>query len=172
MNEPRILIAGIGNIFFRDDAFGVDVARKLAGRAWPDGVQVVDFGIRGLDLAYALLEQYEAAILVDAVRRDGPPGTIHVLDVTDQSTPASEAPMADAHSLDPWKVLKLAKGLGCALRRIYLVGCEPKCVDMDEEIMEMSEPVRAAVDDAVEIINLLVERIRGEIAADRVTASS
>ena len=81
MTRPaRILIAGIGNIFLGDDAFGVEVARRLVRRRLPDGVRVVDFGIRGLDLTYALLDGYEAVILVDAAPRGGPPGTLYVLE--------------------------------------------------------------------------------------------
>src|SRR4051794_34789691 len=81
MSRPRILIACVGNIFLGDDAFGVEVARRLSGRPLPEGVRVVDLGIRGLDLAYALLDAYEAVILVDAAPRGNPPGTLVTLDV-------------------------------------------------------------------------------------------
>src|SRR6516225_7125141 len=80
MEQPRILVAGIGNIFLGDDAFGVEVARRLAARPQPDGVRVADFGIRGIDLTYALLDGYETVILVDATPRGGQPGTLYVIE--------------------------------------------------------------------------------------------
>src|SRR5262245_6478454 len=105
MNGRGTLIAGIGNIFLGDDAFGVEVAQRLAGHVLPDSVYVVDFGIRGLDLAYALLDGYDAAILVDAMPRGGAPGTLYV--VEPECNGPSEA-MIEAHALDPAKVLRLA----------------------------------------------------------------
>ncbi len=114
MSSGNILIAGIGNIFFGDDAFGVEVARGLAGRSLPDGIKVIDFGIRGLDLAYALLDQYAAVILVDAVPRGGAPGTLYVLEPDLDSADGAEesAAMLEPHALDPHKVLRLARSLG------------------------------------------------------------
>src|SRR5271165_3610783 len=110
MRPGRILIGGIGNIFFGDDAFGVEVARRLSGRPLPEGVRVVDFGIRGLDLAYALLDPYDAVILVDAVPRGGQPGTLYVLEPELDAVDAPP-PMVEPHALDPWKVLHLAQSL-------------------------------------------------------------
>src|SRR5947209_6163179 len=81
MTQPRLLVAGVGNIFLGDDAFGVEVVQRLLRRPQPDGVRVVDFGIRGLDLSYALLDGYEAVILVDAAPRGAPAGTLHVLEL-------------------------------------------------------------------------------------------
>src|SRR6202030_732892 len=78
--KERILIAGIGNIFLGDDAFGVEVVRRLAARKLPDAIRVVDFGIRGFDLAYALMEGYEITILVDATPRGGQPGTLYTIE--------------------------------------------------------------------------------------------
>ena len=112
MKPPRILIAGIGNIFFGDDAFGVEVVRRLAGRAMPDGVRVVDFGIRGIDLAYALTDGCDVVILVDAVQRGGAPGT-RVPDRTGSGRRRTcRPPSMEPHSLDPWRVLGLARSLG------------------------------------------------------------
>ncbi len=65
----RVLVAGVGNIFLGDDGFGVEVARQLAGETGPAGVAVADFGIRGVHLAYQLLEGYDALILIDATAR-------------------------------------------------------------------------------------------------------
>src|SRR5437868_14687112 len=76
----RILIACIGNIFLGDDGFGVEVAQRLSSREYPEGVQVVDFGIRGMELAYTLLDDYDTLILVDAVPRGSPAGTLYLIE--------------------------------------------------------------------------------------------
>ena len=114
--SPRILIACIGNILLRDDAFGVAVARRLAGRSWPDGVRVVDFGIRGFDLALALLDKAtDVAILVDAAPRGEPPGTLYVIEPEWEDADPSAGPAGleiETHSLDPVKVLRLVSALG------------------------------------------------------------
>jgi hydrogenase maturation protease len=162
MSTGRILIAGIGNIFFGDDAFGVEVARRLAGRPLPEAVRVVDFGIRGLDLAYALLDAHDAVILVDAVSRGGQPGTLYVLEPEFDAAEAPDgpAPLVEPHALDPWKVLHLARSLGATLDRVLLVGCEPGPIDPDDLRMEMSQPVQAAVGGAVRLIESLVTQAR------------
>ena len=163
MTCPRILIAGIGNIFFGDDAFGVEVARRLAGRPLPEGVSVVDFGIRGLDLTFALLDAYEAVILVDAVARGGPPGTLYVIEPEPDGVddPISPGPMVDLHTLDPQKVLRLARAMGGMVERVLLVGCEPGPPAPDDDLqMGMSGPVQAAVEEAVCLTEKLVSQIR------------
>jgi hydrogenase maturation protease len=163
MNHPRILIAGIGNIFLGDDAFGVEVAQRLATRPQPDGVRVIDFGIRGLDLAYALLDPYEAVILVDATPRGGTPGTLYVIepDADDAADPSEIA--FEGHGLDPAKVLRLADVMGERVRRVLVVGCEPATRD-DDETMELSEPVRAAIHEAVRMVeSLAVRLLHGEL---------
>ena len=139
MSVDRILIAGIGNIFFGDDAFGSEVAERLLRRPQPEGVRVVDFGIRGLDLAYTLLNQYEAVILVDAVPRGGQPGTLYVLE---PEKPTADTPdsLVEAHGMDPVKVLRLASAMGGQLGRVLLVGCEPHTpADPDDMQLEMSD---------------------------------
>src|SRR5262245_7669015 len=127
MSNRRILIAGVGNIFFGDDAFGVEVARRLAERPLPEGVTVVDFGTRGLDLTYALLDGYEAVILVDAAPRGGAPGTLYVLEPDpEQVGPDQPVPMGELHGLEPHKVLRLARAPGGPVERVVIVGCEPQ----------------------------------------------
>jgi hydrogenase maturation protease len=122
----HILIAGIGNIFFGDDAFGVEVARQLSQRPLPEGVSVVDFGIRGLDLTYALLDDYSVVILVDAVQRGGQPGTLYVIEPTlDRTTDAMSGFLVEAHAMDPVRVFRLASILGGQVERLLIVGCEP-----------------------------------------------
>jgi hydrogenase maturation protease len=155
----RILIAGIGNIFFGDDAFGVEVARRLAQRRLPESVRVVDFGIRGLDLAYALLDPYEAVILVDAVPRGGLVGTVYVLE-TEIGGPGATGAMAEPHLMDPVKVLRMARELGSTIARVLLVGCEPEPLAADDDMqMEMSVPVQAAVAEAITVVESLVAQI-------------
>ena len=118
----RVLIAGIGNIFLGDDAFGVETVQRLAQRPLPKGVHVRDFGIRSYDLAYALSEGYDAAILVDATPRGGRPGTLYLIE-PDLATDAHEHELPDGHSLDPVQVLRMAESLGGRPRLLYLVGC-------------------------------------------------
>jgi hydrogenase maturation protease len=165
MNRPRILVAGVGNIFLGDDAFGVEVAQRLARRAWPDGVRVADFGIRGLDLAYTLLDGYEAVIIVDAAPRGGPPGTLYVIEAAAEPAGAEAAGLVEMHGMDPVKVLRLAAAMGAKVDRLLVVGCEPATPGEAEE-MAMSGPVRAAVDEAVGLVESLVARLlRGEPVA-------
>jgi hydrogenase maturation protease len=153
MTHPRILIAGIGNIFLGDDAFGVLVAQQLAARDLPPDVRVVDFGIRGYDVAYALLEGYDTAILVDAVPRGGAPGSLYVLEPECDAAPPEGL---DGHAMDPVKVLRFAKSTGEPLPRILIVGCEPSPVEIDDMQMEVSAPVREAVGEAVKLVESLV----------------
>ena len=165
MTPCRILIACVGNIFLGDDAFGVEVAHRLQSVNMPEGVRVVDFGIRGLDLTYALMDSYETVILVDAVPRGGMPGTLYVLELPrgEVATPR-EGMLVEGHNLDPARVLQLVSTLGAPAARLILVGCEPCPVDDSEDFgAEMSQPVRAAVDSAVPLIVSLVARLlRGE----------
>src|ERR1700678_3946401 len=132
----RSLIAGIGNIFLGDDAFGCEVVRRLASRSFPDGVRIVDFGIRGLDLAYCLLEGYQTVILVDAVPRDELPGTLYLIepDIRSLQTDEGQQQMIDAHGMHPEKVLRLAASMGATLGRVFLVGCEPTPFDPDRDV--------------------------------------
>ena len=154
-----VLIAGVGNIFLRDDAFGVEVARRLATRAVPEGVRVSDFGIRGFDLAYALGNDDDAVILVDAIQRGEAPGTLYVLEIDPDSTTPG---VLETHGMDPANVLRLAAALGGRPRRIFLVGCEPSDVGLDDEGRTgLSAPVEAAVDGAVDMVESLVARIQG-----------
>jgi hydrogenase maturation protease len=162
MSTQRILIAGIGNIFFGDDAFGVEVVQRLARRPLPESVRVIDFGIRGLDLTYALLEGYEAVILVDAVPQGGSPGTLYVIEPRPDPEPGSAAAdlTLETHGMDPAKVLRVAAALGGQVQRVLLVGCEPGALASEEEMqMGLSEPVRAAVEPAVALIESLVPQL-------------
>jgi hydrogenase maturation protease len=158
MTQPRILVACIGNIFLGDDGFGVEVARQLAARPLPPEVLVKDFGIRGFDLAYALMDACELTILVDACQRGGAPGTVYVLepDPIDPSTPANPARM-EAHGMNPMNALRLVQSMGGRPGRILIVGCEPADLGSEEEgKLGLSEPVLGAVDEAIAAIENLV----------------
>jgi hydrogenase maturation protease len=159
---PTILIAGIGNIFLGDDAFGVEVSQRLANKKLPRGVRAIDFGIRGFDLAYALLDGTDVTILVDACPRGGKPGTLYVIepDLDSLDAPGAEsAPPVDGHVMNPVNVLRLAKTLGGPLKKILLVGCEPESLGGDEGRMGLSDTVTASIDEAVRMVELLVDRI-------------
>jgi len=163
VSRKRVLIAGVGNIFLGDDGFGVEVARRLAEREMPEGVEVKDFGIRGMDLAYALQEDYEAVVFVDAVPRGEEPGTVYLIEPEIEED--GEVAL-DTHGMDPVKVIKLSRALGAKSTRTLVVGCEPQVVlsgeDYDDMSMELSEPVQAAVGEAVKLVESLVEEIGGE----------
>jgi hydrogenase maturation protease len=162
---PRVLIAGIGNIFLGDDAFGSEVARRMMGHPLPDGVRVVDFGIRGLDLAYALLDDREMTILVDATPRGGPPGTLYVIepDPVDAGEPSPSEPVFEGHSMDPARVLRMTAAMGGKPRRVLVVGCEPATLGSDDDpAMGLSPPVEAAVGEATRLIHSLVEQLLAE----------
>jgi hydrogenase maturation protease len=148
----RVLVAGIGNIFHADDGFGPAVAERLARLPLPDGVRVWDVGIRGVHLAYELLDGgYGRVIFVDAVARGAAPGTIHIIEPdVDRVRPG---PAADAHSMGPDAVLTLLTRLGGSLPPLMMVGCEPGSLDED---MALTEPVAAAVAVAVKVVLQLV----------------
>jgi hydrogenase maturation protease len=156
MKAPRILIAGIGNIFQGDDAFGVEVARRLLERPQRADVRIVDYGIRGLDLAYALMDGPELAILVDALPRGGAPGTLYVLDPDLEEL--GDDSLIDPHSMNPLNVLRMVQSFGATCPPLRIVGCEPKSFGSDEEpMMGLSQAVAGAVDEAIEIIDQLVK---------------
>ena len=161
----KVLVAGIGNIFLGDDAFGVEVAQRLATRPLPEGVKVVDFGIRSYDLAYALMDDWDLVILVDALPGDGKPGTLYVMEPelpADGETPVS----LDAHTMNPVAVLQLVSALGGKVGRMLVVGCEPASVEPDAGgEMGLSVPVSAAVDEAGRMVEELIIRERSHATA-------
>jgi hydrogenase maturation protease len=161
----RILVAGIGNIFLADDGFGCEVVRWLAERELPDNVEVRDFGIRGMDLAYALMDPYEAVVFVDAVSRGEETGTVYLIEA---EVPEEGEVALDTHSMDPVKVIRLARVLGAEIPRTLVVGCEPKVVlsgeHYDDMLMQLSLPVQEAVDEAVKLVESVVEEITTKTA--------
>lgn len=155
-----ILIAGIGNIFFGDDAFGSEVARKLLHEAWPENVRVVDFGIRSIDLVYALADDYELCILIDAMQRGETAGTVSVIEPDrEQIERLAEQPIAlDGHTLDPLKVLASVRQTMGKLGRVLLVVCEPAYLGDDTGHLGLSEAVQSALPKAIEVVQTIVAR--------------
>lgn len=157
MTMSKTLVACIGNIFLGDDAFGCAVAHVLAGRALGPDVRVVDFGIRGLDLVYALQDDWEQVILVDAVPRGEPPGTLYVIEPeVPRSAGAPSPTMLDAHQMDPVRVLRLAAAMGAKLPKLWLIGCEPTPLDEDDPQSGLSPPVEQALAAAADLVESLV----------------
>jgi hydrogenase maturation protease len=159
--KPTILIAGIGNIFLGDDAFGVEVVHRLMTRNLPAEVRVVDFGIRGLDLAYALQDSYETTILIDAFPHGQLPGTVSVVEPDREEITAAPTALVEAHSMHPLNVLRMAAAMNGSLNRVLLVGCEPESLGGDEGFMGLSKPVEAAVEEAVNATEALIKRLLG-----------
>jgi hydrogenase maturation protease len=160
--HKRILVAGIGNVFLADDGFGVALADRLARRELPAGVEVVDYGIRGMDLAFAMQDGYDAVVMLDATPRGEPPGTLYVIEAQTDAEPG-EGAVLETHGMDPAKVLALIGTLGGAPPRTFVVGCEPqtRMTGEEEEIVaQLSEPVRAALDPAVRLVESLLADIR------------
>jgi len=154
----QVLVAGIGNIFLGDDGFGCEVIRRLAAFQFPENVRVCDFGIRGFDLAYALMDGCELTILVDAAPRGEAPGTVYTIEPDlDQLDQADQANLAvETHGMNPVKVLQLVKSMGGRFNKILLVGCEPETFGPEEGQMGLSLVVAGSVDRAVQVIKALI----------------
>ncbi|MFE7532460.1 hydrogenase maturation protease [Kitasatospora sp. NPDC057542] len=157
MTDRTVLVAGVGNIFLGDDGFGVETVRRLSAHPLPAGVEVVDVGVRGVDLAYRLLDGYRTAVLVDATCRGGTPGTVYLIEA-DVEQPL-EVPVLDGHRMGPDAVLALLATLAAGTGteppgRVLVVGCEPASL---EEGIGLSEPVAAALEEAVRVVLRVVE---------------
>ncbi|MBO0803927.1 MAG: hydrogenase maturation protease [Nocardiopsaceae bacterium] len=165
----RTLVAGVGNIFQSDDAFGVEVVRLLAGRSWPDGVEIADFGIRGIHLAYELLDGCDLLILIDAAARGADPGTVTVLEIGPDDgvgggPDGAPAGVMDAHGLAPDQVFAAIDSLGARPARTLLVACEPADV---RDGMGLSDQVREALPHAVRAVEEILrqEGVHGDLQA-------
>lgn len=150
-----VLVAGIGNIFLSDDGFGVEVLRQLAERRLPADVEIVDIGIRGMHLAYQLLDGYEALVLIDATARGGQPGDLYLIEPDLDAIPEDDGALLNAHGMEPEAVLSLIKTMARdqaerLIERVLLIGCEPQILD---EGMGLSPPVAAAVDGALRMLD-------------------
>ena len=159
--EKQILVAGVGNAWMQDDGFGSEVAQRLERRDLPSGVTVMDFGSGGLDLAYEIMRGYHALVLIDVSRQGGEPGTLYVI----EPEVGDEQGMPDAHGMDPVQVLALAKAMGTTPPRTLVVGCEPQTrmsADDEEIVAALSEPVRAALDEAVRLVESVLDELTNE----------
>jgi hydrogenase maturation protease len=161
VQKPTVLVAGIGNIFLGDDGFGVEVVRRLATRKLPQTVRVADFGIRGFDLAYALQDGYETTILVDACPHGEAPGTLYVIepDVKVSDDPGTPQAVIEAHAMHPVSVLHMAQAMNIEVKNVLLVGCEPETLGGEEGQMGLSAPVETAVDEAVKVVESLIDKV-------------
>ena len=156
MSAPRVLIAGIGNIFLGGDGFGVEVARRLAGRSLPAGVRVADFGIRGFDLAMALLDPHDLVVLVDVTRRGNPPGTLYLME---PGADSKGPPGIETHGMVPSQVFRAVRSMGGTLKNVCIVACEPETFgDPGSGAMGLSGSVEAAVEGAIGMIESLLKR--------------
>ncbi|MBO0828576.1 MAG: hydrogenase maturation protease [Streptosporangiales bacterium] len=159
----RILVAGIGNVFCGDDGFGVAVVERLSREPLPAGVEVRDYGIRGVHLAYQMLEPYDLVVLVDTMQRGGEPGSVYVVEPDEPVAEAGDAEvLMDAHDMTPDAILALVPKLGGSLGRVLVVGCEP--ADLGPG-MELSAVVTAALGEAVRAVRKLVQVTEGVACA-------
>jgi hydrogenase maturation protease len=158
----NILVAGIGNIFFGDDAFGCEVVKQLLERPIPAGVTIKDFGIRSYDLAYAIMDGPDATIFIDATSRGEPPGTIFLIEPELNPLDNKSDEVVNAHSMNPVRVLQMVRSMGGKPGRLFLVGCEPAVLETAEGAISLSQPVQAAIAKAIEMIDSLIRDLLSE----------
>lgn len=157
----RILVAGVGNAWMKDDGFGSRVAEQLGARDLPPGVVVLDFGTGGLDLAYEVMRGYDALLLVDVSRQGGEVGTLYLMDADpDDVAPIGDGETVSPHGMDPQTVLRFVKTVGGWPGRIVVIACEPGSVE------EMGIGLSPAVEDAVGRAVALVMDTVGELQTD------
>ena len=163
----RILVAGIGNSWLRDDGFGGEVVRRLGARELPEGTVVLDFGTGGLDLAYEVMRGYDALVLVDVSRQGGEPGTLYVMEASEEEVEAGieDGQVINPHAMDPQTVLRFVKTIGAWPGKVVVIACEP--AQVEEMGLGLSDEVARAVDGAVE----LVAKTVGELQADSAYAT-
>jgi len=168
MNRPsKILVAGIGNIFLGDDAFGSEVARQLMRETLPDEVRVTDFGIRSYDLAYAMMDGFDVTILVDITTQGQSPGTIYLIEPDLNQLGQFDEKAADAHGMSPIRVLQMLRTFENSPGKLYLIGCEPEILEVEDGQFGLSATVEMAVPRAIELIKSLVnDLLNGNPAAE------
>ena len=159
ITRKRVMIAGVGNMFMKDDGFGGAVVKKILNKKFPEGVEVKDFGTGGLKLAYDLMKGYDGLILLDASARGEKPGTLYVIEPNedDINPDLEQGGPIDPHGADPATVLRFVKSIGSWPAKVLIVACEPETID-DFEI-GLSEPVNAAIDKAVEMVEDIIKEI-------------
>ena len=153
----KILVAGIGNIFFGDDAFGCEVAAQLLKRPWPECVRITDFGIRSYDLAYAMMNGPDVTIFIDATSQGNPPGTLYLIEPDQNFLDNTSGEVVNAHSMNPVRVLQLIRSLGGQPGPLYLVGCEPAVLESEDGVMGLSQTVQASIPKALQMVESLID---------------
>lgn len=158
----RILVAGIGNAWLKDDGFGGEVVKRLESRELPEGAAVFDFGTGGLDLAYEVMRGYDALVLIDVSRQGGEPGTLYLMEPDPDEIAAGieDGEIIDPHSMDPQTVLRFVKTVGGWPGKVVVIACEPAAVE--EMGLGLSDSVRAAVDRAADLALKAVADLRVE----------
>jgi hydrogenase maturation protease len=160
----RILVAGIGNAWLKDDGFGSEVVKRLEARELPEDAAVFDFGTGGLDLAYEVMRGYDALVLIDVSRQGGEPGTLYVMEALKDEVEAGieDGQVINPHAMDPQTVLRFLKTLGAWPGKVVIVACEP--AQVEEMGMGLSEEVESAVDAAVGVVIDTIEELRSDAA--------
>jgi hydrogenase maturation protease len=162
---PKILVAGVGNAWLRDDGFGGEVARRLEQQQLPDGVVVMDAGTGGLDLAYEVMRGYEALVIIDVSRQGGKPGTLYVMEPDEEEVDGGieDGQVINPHAMDPQTVLRFVKSAGAWPGKVIVIACEPG--DVEEMGWGLTDEVRAAVDRALDVVAETIDELRSEAAA-------
>jgi hydrogenase maturation protease len=160
----RILVAGIGNAWLKDDGFGGEVVKRLESRELPEGAAVFDFGTGGLDLAYEVMRGYDALVLIDVSRQGCEPGTLYVMEALKDDVEAGieDGQVVNPHAMDPQTVLRFVKTLGAWPGKVVIVACEP--AEVEEMGMGLSPAVESAVDGAVGVVIETIEELRTDAA--------
>jgi hydrogenase maturation protease len=160
----RILIAGIGNAWLKDDGFGSEVIQRLESMELPREAAVFDFGTGGLDLAYEVMRGYDALVLIDISRQGGEPGTLYVMEADEDQIAAGieDGQALNPHGMDPETVLRFVKTLGAWPGKVLVIACEP--LEVGDMGIGLSEPVAAAVEGAVKLVLETVESLRADEA--------
>ncbi|MCW2982459.1 MAG: hydrogenase maturation protease [Conexibacter sp.] len=165
--QKQILVAGVGNAWLQDDAFGGECARRLEARGVPDGVTVMEFGTGGLDLAYEIMRGYDALVLLDASRQGGEPGTLYVLEpaMEELAGPIEDGDVINPHGMDPQTVLRFVGAIGGFSGRVVVIGCEPG--EVDDVGLGLTPAVEGAIERALELVTETLGELRTDAAYQR-----
>jgi hydrogenase maturation protease len=166
--QPRILVAGVGNAWLRDDGFGGVLARRLEQQQLPEGVAVMDAGTGGLDLAYEVMRGYNALVILDVNRQGGEPGTLYVMEVPEESVEGKidDGEAINPHGMDPQTVLRFVRSIGAWPGRVVVIACEP--AEAQQLGLGLSANVQSAVERAVELVFETVDELRSGAALEPV----
>ena len=162
--EVRILVAGVGNSWLRDDGFDGEMARRLSARTMPSGVAVMDAATGGLDLAYEVMRGYDAMVLIDVSRQGGEPGTLYVMEALEEEVEAGieDGQVLNPHAMDPQTVLRFVKTLGAWPGKVLVVACEP--ASLEEMSVGLSPEVERAVTGAVDLVGETIAELQSDAA--------